>query len=227
MRRNYMSPEFINNKVNGTLSMIEESNFFSARMLEIEESILIDNIDILWYQSQTKEQLDLSIESSLTPYIYSPAQDKIQNLSLKVDPNETTIGERRNTRWIFEINIQKVLVNYLYATLKKFRTFEGVRNNQTIYNDVDVAIINYIKSNVLNRYKFKQIDLYLAFRDINEEGQLKLKNNWNINLPKESLTKSYQITTNADETVAKLLFLQLNSNEYIFDYYYNILFERI
>lgn len=227
MRRNYMSPEFINNKVNGTLSMIEESNFFSARMLEIEDSILIDNIDILWYQSQTKEQLDLSIESSLTPYIYSPAQDKIQNLSLKVDPNETTIGERRNTRWIFEINIQKILVNYLYATLKKFRTFEGVRNNQTIYNDVDVAIINYIKSNVLNRYNFKQIDLYMVFRDINEEGQLKLKNNWNINLPKESLTKSYQITTNPDESVAKLLFLQLNSNEYIFDYYYNILFERI
>lgn len=227
MRRSYMSPEFINNRVNGTLSMIEESNFFSARMLEIEESILIDNIDVLWYQSQNKEQLDLSIESSLLPYIYSPSEDKVQNLSLKIDPNDTTIGQRRNTRWIFEINIQKILINYLYATLKKFRTFEGVKNNQTINNDVDVAIINYIKNNILNRYRFKQIDLYLVNRDINEEGLIKSKNNWNINLPKESLIKNYQTVVNSDESVVKLLFLQLNSNEYIFEYYYNILFERI
>lgn len=226
MRRSYMSPEFINNKVNGTLSMIEESNFFSARMLEIEESILIDNIDLLWYQNQNKEQLDLSIESSLLPYIYSPSEDKIQNLSLKINPNDT-IGQRRNTNWIFEINIQKILINYLYATLKKFRTFEGVRNNQTISNDVDVAIINYIKINILSRYKFKQIDLYLVNRDINEEGIIKYKNNWNINLPKESLIKNYQTVLNSDESVVKLLFLHLNSNEYIFEYYYNILFERI
>jgi hypothetical protein len=227
MRRNYMSPEFINNRVNGTLSMLEESNFFSARMLEIEESILIDNIDLLWYQNQNKEQIDISIESSLLPYVYSPSQDKIQNLSLKIDPNDTTIGQRRNTRWIFEINVQKILINYLYATLKKFRTFEGVKNGQTVYNDIDVAIINYIKINILNRYKFKQIDLYLVNRDINQEGLIKSKNIWNSNLSNDFLTKNYQTIINSDESVVKLLLLQLNSNEYIFEYYYNILFERI
>jgi hypothetical protein len=67
----------------------------------------------------------------------------------------------------------------------------------------------------------------LSYRDINEENQLKYKNNWNINLPEETLIENYQTVLNSDESVVKLLFLQLNSSEYIFDYYYNIHFERI
>lgn len=226
MRRSYISPEYHSNLVNGTLNMTEESNFFSAKMLEIDEEIIIDNIDILWYQSQNKEQLDLSVESASLPYLYSPSQDKKDNLSLTTD---ATLGgvQRVNTRWIFEINLQRILINYLYTTLKKFRTFEGVKNSYTRYNDVDVAIVNYIKNNILNRYRFKKIDLYLLYRDINEEGQIRGKNNWNTNLSESNLVKNYQTTLNSDESILKLIFLQLNSNEYIFDFYYNITFERI
>lgn len=228
MRRNYMSPEYNNNVVYGTLNMIEESNFFCSKMLEIEEKILIDNIDILWYQSQNKEQLDVSVESDSLPYLYSTSQDKQDKLSLTIDKSETPMGlQSKNTRWVFEIKLKEILTNYLYATLKKYRTFEGVKNSYTIYNDVDEAIVNYIKNNVLNRYRYSKIDLYLSYRDINEENQLKYKNNWNINLPEETLIENYQTVLNSDESVVKLLFLQLNSSEYIFDYYYNIHFERI
>jgi len=228
MRRSYISPEYNSNVVNGTLNMLEESNFFSAKMLEIEEKLLIDNIDILWYQSQTKEQLDISIESTSAPYLYSPSEDKQQNLSLTINTAETPAGlQSKNTRWIFEINLKQILTNYLYAIFKKYRTFEGVKNSQTIYDDVDIAIINYINNNVLNRYRYNKIDLYLAYRSVGEENQLKYKNNWNINLAEETLIENYQTVLETDESIVKLLFLQLNSSEYIFDYYYNIHFERI
>lgn len=228
MRRSYISPEYNSNIVNGTLNMLEESNFFSAKMLEIEEKILINNIDILWHQSQNKEQLDISIESTSLPYLYSPSEDKQKNLSLTINTSETPTGlQSKNTRWVFHINLKEILINYLYATFKKYRTFEGVKNSQTIYNDVDLAIINYIKNNVLNRYRYNKIDLYLVYRNIGEENQLKYKNNWNINLSEETLIENYQTVLNTDESIVKLLFLQLNSSEYIFDYYYNIHFERI
>lgn len=228
MRRSYISPEYNNNIVNGTLNMLEESNFFSAKMLELDQEIIINNIDILWYQNQNKEQLDLSVETTSLPYLYSPSEDKLNNLSLTINGSETPPGlQSRNTRWTFEIKIKDILTNYLYATLKKYRTFEGVRNNFTLYNDVDIAIIEYIRKNILNRYRYKKIDLYLVYRSINEENQLKYKNNWNINLPEESLIENYQTNINGDESLLKILFLQLNSSEYIFDYYYNIHFERI
>lgn len=228
MKRSYISPEYSSNVVNGSFNMVEESNFFSAKMLEIDEEIIINNIDILWHQSQNKEQIDLSVESTSLPYLYSPSEDKQKNLSLTINTSETPTGlQSKNTRWVFEINLREILTNYLYATFKKYRTFEGVKNSQTIYNDVDVAIISYIKKNVLNRYRYKKIDLYLAYRSISEENMLKYKNNWNINLSEDTLIENYQTVLNEDESIIKLLFLQLNSSEYIFDYYYNIQFERI
>ena len=64
MRRSYISPEFTDNPIYGTFNMIEESNFFAAKMLEVEDSIYISNQNIIYYQKLTGEQTDLSIESS-------------------------------------------------------------------------------------------------------------------------------------------------------------------
>jgi hypothetical protein len=46
MRRSYISPEYQNKAVSGTLNMLEESTFFGAKMLEVDDSIKIENQDI-------------------------------------------------------------------------------------------------------------------------------------------------------------------------------------
>jgi hypothetical protein len=51
MRRSYISPEFDHNDVYGTFNMIEESNFFGSKMLEIEDSIYIDVQNLIYYQN--------------------------------------------------------------------------------------------------------------------------------------------------------------------------------
>ena len=56
-----MSPEYSNTQIYGTFNMVEESNFFGAKMLEVEDSIYVSNQNIIYYQRPTGEQIDLAI----------------------------------------------------------------------------------------------------------------------------------------------------------------------
>jgi hypothetical protein len=75
MRRSYISPEYQNKAVSGTLNMLEESTFFGAK-IEVDDSIKIENQDIIYYQNIDGEQLDFAIESSFVSYVYSSYDDK-------------------------------------------------------------------------------------------------------------------------------------------------------
>jgi hypothetical protein len=226
MRRSYISPEYYNNNVYGSFNMVEESNFFNAKMLEIEDTIYVENQDIIYYQKSNGEQIDFSIESSLESYIYSSFQSKLSNHTLIIDESQTPFQLERNTKWIMEINLNKILSDYLFATLKSYRTFEGIKNDMNRYNDVNVAIRKYIDFNVINRYKYKSIDLYIDYKDLRSQSLLRYKNTWNQNT--SSKFNKFQTETSFDYTSVKLFFNQDKlSSEYTFDYYFNILFEKI
>lgn len=228
MRRSYISPEYYNNNVYGTFNMVEESNFFNAKMLEIEDSIYIKNQDIIYYQKLNGEQIDFSIESSLESYVYSSSENKLSNHTLIIDESQTPYQLERNTKWIMDINLKQILSDYLFATLKSYRTFEGVKNEMNRYNDINVAIKNYIDFNVLNRYKYKSIELYINYIDLRDQSLLRYKNNWNINTPETTRFTKFQTETSFDYSSVRLLFNQEKpSSNYIFDYYFNILFEKI
>lgn len=228
MRRTYISPEYYNNNVYGTFNMVEESNFFNAKMLEIEDSIYIDNQDIIYYQKLNGEQIDFSIESSLDSYIYSSSESKLSNHTLEIDEAQTPYQLDRNTKWIMNINLNQILSDYLFAILKSYRTFEGVKNEMNRYKDVNVAIRNYIIFNVLNRYKYKSIDLYIDYKDLRNQSILRYKNNWNNSNPTPTKFTKFQTETSFDDSSVKLLFNQDKpSSNYNFDYYFNILFEKI
>jgi hypothetical protein len=229
MRRTYISPEYQNRAVYGTLNMVEESTFFGAKMLEIEDTISIDNQDIIYYQKLNGEQLDFSIESSLSSIVYSSSTNKLNNHTLELDTTQPKYQLDNNTRWILTIDLKTIITDYLYATLKRYRTFEGVKNEMTIFNDVNVGVRNYIQSNVLNRYKFKSIDLYVRYQDLRNQSLLRYKNNWDNNIinPTYKLIK-FQTETEFDESSIRITFNQEKpSNTYSMDYYFNILFEKI
>lgn len=228
MRRTYISPEFLNNKVYGTFNMVEESNFFGAKMLDIEDSIYLSNIDIIWYQKITGEQLDFSIESSLPSNSYSSITDKFDNHTLLVDESQSKFQLDRNTRWVLTIDLKTILSNYLFSTLKKYRTFEGVRNDITKEKDVNISMRKYIESNVLDRYRYKSVDLMINEKSLRNQNLLRFKNNWNSNLTIDNKFTKIQTETEFDYSSIKLIFSQNNpSTEYNFDYYFNILFEKV
>ena len=229
MRRNYISPDYQNIAVNGTLNMIEESTFFGAKMLEIEDSILISNTDIIYYQRDNKEQIDLSVESSLPSYIYSPSDDKLANHTIVLDESQSSFQLDNNTRWILTIDLRTILSNYLLATLKKFRTFEGIRSNMTIFNDIDVAIRSYINNNILDRYKLSSITFYILNEDLRNQSLLRYNNQWTANVISEQnkFTK-FQTQTEFDQSSIKIICNQEKpSSQYRFSYYFDILFTKI
>lgn len=229
MRRSYISPEYQTKAVYGTLNMLEESTFFGAKMLEIEDSIVIDTLDIIYYQNQNGEQLDLSIESSFASIVYSSSDNKKSNHTLVLDPSQPKFQLDNNTRWILTIDLKTIITDYLFATLKKFRTFEGIKNDMNIYANTDTAIKSYINYNILNRYRYKSIQLYVNYVDLRNQNTLRYKNNWDKNsINTSNLLTKLQTETEFDESSIKVTFNQEKpSSTYRFDYYFNILFEKI
>jgi hypothetical protein len=229
MRRTYISPEYINKKVYGTFNMVEESNFFNAKMLDIEDLISIDTQSIVYYQRQTLEQLDFSIESTLPSIVYSSIENKQVNHTLERDPSQNDYDLNNNTKWILTVNLRTILTDFLFATMKRWRTFEGVQNNMTVENNVNIALTKYIQKNVLDRYRLKTFNLYVSYRNLRNQNVLRYKNEWKSSAIADSnLLKRIQTETAFDESSIKVLFSQeQKSSEFAYDYYFNLLFEKI
>lgn len=230
MRRSYISPEFDHKEVYGTLNMVEESNFFGAKMLEIEDSVLISNQNIIYYQMPSGEQLDLSIENTLQSYVYSSIDDKYNNHQLIIDESQTTYSKENLTTWILEIKLKDILSNYIFSELKRWRTFEGMRLNMTLDNDVNNSIRNYINNNVIDRYKLSRVDLFIEYKDLRSQNILRYENSWNQEVSNNLKNKNinFQSDTYSDGSYTKITFSQeMPSSLYSFDYFFNIIFEKV
>ena len=229
MRRTYISSEYSNTKTYGTFNMVEESNYFGSKMLEIEDNIYIENQNIIYYQRPSGEQINLSAETSIDSPVYSASSDKEKNHSLKIDESQTNYQKENSTKWIMDIKINNVLSNFLFANLKRYRTFEGMKTSLTRTNDVNITIREYIDKNVSNRYKLSKIDLYIKYKDLRSQNVLRFKNTWNSTIGIDSNKfQKIQTETTFDGSNIKLLFNQEQpSTQYSFEYYFNILFEKI
>lgn len=229
MRRNYISNEYVNSVIQGTYNMIEESNYFGSKMLEIEDNIYLADQNLIYYQQPNGEQFDISIESSLTSVVYSASSDKNENHTIKFDLSQSISQKNNNTKWIIEINMSNILSNYLFAILKRYRTFEGIKTNMTLNNDVNTAIKKYVDKNVVNRYKYKSLDFYVNYTDLKNQNVLQFINKWEPNISIESnKSKKIQTELSYDNSNLKLIYSQEKpSKDYSFQYYFNILFEKI
>lgn len=229
MRRNYISPEYKTDKVYGTLNMLEESNFFGAKMLEVEDSLLISNENFVWYEMLSGEQIDFETETTIDPKILSSSDTKKELHRIYLDESQTQYTKDTSTNWIMDINLNDILSKYIYAKIKNKRTFEGIRSNTTIYNDVNQAIYKYIELNVLNRYKISRIDLYLNYIDLKNQNVLRFQCNWNENIVNtNNLNRKFQTVFDFDSKNVRLTFKQEKpSTQYKFDYFFNLFFEKI
>jgi hypothetical protein len=224
-----MSPEYSNTQIYGTFNMVEESNFFAAKMLEVEDSIYVSNQNIIYYQKSTGEQIDLAIESSLPTQVYSASDNMKSHQKLTLDDAQLDYQKESNTKWILNIDLGNILSDYLFAVMKRYRTFEGISNPLTRTNDVNTAIREYISNNVTNRYKLSRLDLYVSYTDLRSQNVLRYKNTWKSTISLDSnLLKKKQMDVAFDESTLKVLFTQEKpSSQYNFDYSFNILFEKI
>jgi hypothetical protein len=89
-------------------------------------------------------------------------------------------------------------------------------------------MLKYISSNVLTRYRFTKIELFIDYKDLRSDNLLKLKNTWNNSLNKNSLFNKIETITDFDEKNIKVLFeQQKSSSDFNFEYFYNVYFQKI
>jgi len=181
MRRTYISPEFEYKKVFGTFNMKEEASFFGSKMLEIEDTLDLTDQSLVYYQNPNSEQLDLDIEKLTLPIVYSISEDFKANQTLQIDDSQSEFQKNSNTRYILTINLATILENYLFATLKQYRTFEGISNNMCYSGDVNFSIKQYILKNVVDRYRFSRVELFLNYVDLRDQNIRRYNNTWALN----------------------------------------------
>ena len=231
MRRNYISPEFEYRKVFGTLNMKEESTFFGSKMLEIEDIIELHNQGIIYYQNSNNEQIDLDIERSLNPIVYSASDDKKNNHTLVIDESQSDPQRNNLTKYIMTINLKNILENYIFTTLKQYRTFEDVRNTMCYTRDVNFSIKEYVIKNVLDRYKFDKVELYMRYVDLRDQNVRRFVNTWytsNDIISSEYLNKKIQTDTEFDQSSISVLFNQdKSSQQYSFEYYFKLFWVKL
>ena len=229
MNRNYVSPEFEYKKVFGTLKMTEDVSFFSSKMLEIEDSLNVLSDNLIYYQLDTNEQLDEDTEKSLPEIIYDATVDKKSNHTIMLDLNQTAQQKLDKARWIIEIDLKKILRNYIFALLKKNRTFNGVRNTMVISNNVNTSITEYIENNIISRYKFSKIDLYNFPIDLGAEGILQYNNQYDQFIESDgNKITDFESVTKADGSSVKISFNQKRrAQDFAFRYYFNLYFEKL
>lgn len=229
MRRRYISPDFLSTPVFGTYNMLEESNFFAGKMLEIEDKISINTQNIIYYQRRNGDQTDLAIEQTLPPKIYSSSLDKQSSHNLVIDESQPKYQLDKDTRWILTIDLKSILTNYIFSSMKRYRTFSGIKSSMTYSEDVNIALTEYIKLNVLNRYKIKSIDLFISYKDLRKQSLLRYKNSWNEKISIESNKyNKFQSETSFDGSSTKLTFNQeKESSNYSFEYFFNLNFDKV
>jgi len=226
MRRNYISPEFVNSKIYGSFNSYEESNFFGSKMLEIEDLVDIIDQNIIYYQNSKNEQIDANVETAQNAIIYSSFENKNQNHTLTIDDSQSDDQKKSNTRWLLDIDLKSILTEFVFANLKRERTFQSLTNDMVVSKDVNVFIRNYITNNVLDRYSLSNIDLYVDYLDLKSEDNFQYENIFD----KRSFTKltRFQTETNYNSTKTRLTFNQeQTSKDWSFKYSFNLKFVKI
>lgn len=226
MRRSYISPEFVNSKIYGSFNSYEESNFFGSKMLEIEDLVDIIDQNIIYYQNSKNEQIDVNVETAQNSIIYSSFENKNQNHVLTIDDSQLDSQKKSNTRWLLDIDLKSILTEFVFANVKKERTFQSLTNDMVVSKDVNVFIRNYITNNVLDRYKISKIDLYVDYLDLKSEDNFQYKNLFD----KRTFNKltRFQTETNYNSTKTRLTFNQeQTSKDWSFKYLFNLKFVKI
>jgi hypothetical protein len=198
-------------------------------MLEIEDSIYLDKINIVYYENNNGEQINLTSENILEPHLYSSTESKGKYHTLIKDSSQSDYQLNNFTNWILEIDLKNILLDYIFSQIKKMRTFEGIKNNMVIYKDVNTSLKNYIILNTLDRYKLTKVDIYVSYNDLRDNMVLKhqVKFDESIYNPLNKLIK-FQTETEWDNSSIKVIFNQEKiSSLYNFNYYFNLFFEKI
>ena len=248
MKDDLILKKFKTESMYGTYNLLEESTIFGSKIMDIEDDISIKNNSVKYYQifNNTDDQ-ELLKKNGYQYYELNSFEETLFILNinnLKKDNHsiyklqQSNIDNQLNTKWQIKINQKNILKEYLFAQIKNARTFKSIHYNNLSNKNINQSIYDYIEINLLDRYEFKYIELFVKYIDIknnitNNNQVIKqydplFDNNLenvdylvtNINIDKETNVQILpELKINYNQTMP--------STENKFDYYFNIYFVKI
>lgn len=222
MKRTYISPEHTYERVKGTLEMKDEKNYFSSLIMNLPPVIEIDDRTIIWYEDVNLNQIDLTQEELLPPKINFLSDSKRDNHTLIQDEDQSEYERLNLTRWDLTINYKKILEDYLFSEIKKRRTFENVLNSDVNFNNINLAIRDYINKNIMNKYKFDKIEIFINYKNLDFNNNYKFQNTW-VN-SSQGLEKLERFNIQKDQNIDISFRQEKKGSEWNFEYYFNLKF---
>jgi len=247
MKDSLMLKKYKTENVNGTFNLKEEKTFFGTKVMDIEDEIHIIDKSIQYFQvmkTGTPEemrnngyQFSQINQFEETLFIMDIVQIKNQHHNIK-KTLQNQQDEKFNTRWEININIKNILIEYLFGKIKNARTFKSLSYKNFSSKNINKSIYEYINNNLLDRYEFSSIDLYIKYIDIKDNviytseaiKQFDPLFNQSIEYPEYQVTNA---NMKLDLYLDKLAPITVNyyqtepSSDFKFDYYYNIHYKKI
>lgn len=226
MKKKGIAPEYIQKEVPGTFDMTEKKSFLGSKILNTEDSINLNDRYVSYFEDKNNQQIDLDIESKFNPTIYSISDDKENNHKIELSKKQSNRNKLSFTKWVIEISFKNVLRNYLFSNIKKYRSFEGITKDHLVGSSVDDSIFEYIDKNIIGRYNFDKIEMFLQNKPlIGNSNKFEVNFDRNI-LNEKNIFKNYSL----QNTQQQNLILEFNqpeaSSDFTFDYYFNLYFSK-
>lgn len=168
MRKYPIVQEYTNINVPGTHVMKEKTNFMCGKMMDIEDIINITRP----YDIQTIKDTNTSNLGLSYIHLSNVTYDKLkQNSIIKIyeDKTQSKIDSDINTKWIFEFDSKYLLREYLYNeifTLNPQSSFNLIPKENIVDGNINNACYNYIDTNLLDRYRIKEIKFWTEYHEL-------------------------------------------------------------
>lgn len=151
MRKYSLIKEYRQSSLNGTFNMHEKTNFLCGKGMDIQDEIRLSSI---------------SATTGLDKY------DDIKKLGIKsieIEKNQTQQEKDNLTKWKLTLDGNLLLTEYLYHEIytdNYFSVFKGINDNIVKNKKTNIACYDYIRLNLLDRYKIKEVILWATYYDL-------------------------------------------------------------
>jgi len=243
MKSDMMISKFGRVPVIGTKSSKEIKSFFGSKLIDIEDTVYVNDISIQYseiidkinIQNDHYQYYDKTTLQPETNILRSLNDVKYENHSIDIYSQLDIINN--NFEWILIINAKNILKEYLFLKLKESRVFKCIKSEDLIERNINDYIYNYITSNLLNRYNISELAFYVRYYDVINRGifdkyQVLKDPKFNKDVfSEDNRVKNVNIMTpdylNNLDTV-KIIYNQIKTNvQYKFDYYFTISYQKI
>ena len=238
MKSDLIITRFKTTPIIGTKETNDTKTFFGSKMVDIEDTILIDDSQIQYsemYMTGTTAnngyQYYKDIDNLESIYLVNLTDIKYDNHTITL-VSQSTIDLKNNTQWQISINWKNILKEYMFYQLKNRRTFKCIKSTDVLSENINLFLRKYITGNLINRYQFTQLNFYVEYIDLqigNEHTapHLLFDPIFSVDVKKDiNLIKNVNATT-LDELLL-VNYKQTQSSELRkFNYYFDLVFTKI